>query len=451
MTIALGINPSSSAVANSLMLSAGLSHSHADEADILKALPPVSIPRWRRTLALAGARCRDLVRRRSLFAAITVLLFLIAFGEDLILQNFDGMRTFVQSISHRVLPGIVPAPVPLPKSSTLSTAPSHLEQTFIQGVVQSLVASVWFAWALYTFRAFIKRIFQPQIRRLRSPISTAVTPIIFGKTKSIWDENDVPIEVEFRNTGRKALDDLRQGACEIAIAGDYAICAFLQDIGFARWPDERYKLLPFARMKNQVKLLVPPNASPTLDKDGLQGQQIAFWPHSIHDEFLAKIGLKCSSSATADTSLLHFLSSTSSGSSAGCVVVEPYYIAFEHAQYREIDAPTCVDWYMCMVLKESLFARHPELERRLKRAIREACNASETDWENAIRSCADYVLQEFTGISAEDLIKRITRDSLSFKVPSHNDFTGRLNELFSTSATRDGASILLSNPDCIII
>lgn len=313
------------------------------------------------------------------------------------------------------------------------------------GVVESIIASVLVGWFLYLHPGWIARIFKPAALTIRVPISMASVPIIFGKKNRIWDNYNISLDVDFRNTGRQALEDMSHGEYDIAVASDYAICCFLKD----RDLDSRneFRVVPFALMHNQLKLLHHRN-HPVSTAD-LKDRVIAHWPSSIHAEFLEREGLpqinataSNASMAIKDPSLLNFFTQTASGKAAACVLLEPYWAGFDKWEYQEIPIQTSMDWYMCIVFKESLLEERKGLKRRLLTALKQACASSAKNWDDALKSVADYVLQEFTGIDYDLLKTTMKKCDIIFGVPRREIFYKRINELEQLEPTATGATAL---------
>ena len=260
-------------------------------------------------------------------------------------------------------------------------------------------------------------------------------------------------------------EELGTGECQIAVAGDYAICRFFGNVkdwaSRKDWNDREnhpYVVLPFAKLRNQVKLLARPKGgsteAPALAE--LQGKCIAFWPHSIHEEFLQKSGLNCVCSNSSPTSenaaLINFIAEVATGEADACVLVEPYFLALEKAGFKTIATGAEMDWYMCAVMKTHGFENYAETERRLVRVITEACRAVDRDRGEAMRMCARYVLSEFTGIDGNTLAANMTAKSIDFQKPSLDDFMDRIETLCTDdTAVGRGANAIRFNSNCVIL
>lgn len=343
----------------------------------------------------------------------------------------------------------------------------HTPQSFAQSVFESSVASFWIAWTLYLNRRWITTLFQPPPIRLFAPMSIAVAPLIVGRERNLWVDHGVNLDVAFSTTGGNALEELSSGDCLMAVAGDYATWQFFKTV--KNWDREPYRLLPFARLTNEVKLLVPPTFARTGDTTGsngsatevtledLRGRRVCYWPGSIHEEFIRQIGLNCvcanMESDGRDSPLMTFMSQTLSGEAAACVLVEPYFVAFERLGYKIVQTQSTLTWYMCFVMKERLFREFPDLESRLPRAVGEACSMANKNWEDTMRSCADYVLREFTGIDMNSLLKNMPPDRVRFEIPTNEEFEARIAQLCGQEGDPVGKGTLVPHTltQCLLL
>jgi hypothetical protein len=351
-----------------------------------------------------------------------------------------------------------------------------LPHTFMFGVAQSTLASLWFAWTAYLNRALIRSLLKPPALRMIAPMSVAMTPVLLARDRKLWEDHDINLDLDFSMTGYRALEELSRGKCHIAIAGDYAFCHFLgaQKLHGHEW-EHLYLVLPFARVRDQVKLLARKKpgsiAPPALS--ALRGQRVAYWENSVQAEFLKKIELDCKCGASDNAPLINFIADVASDEAKACVLVEPYFLAKEKVGFETIDvgANGTMDWYMCAVLKKNSFEKYAETESALRTVIAEACKAVENDRNGAMKICARFILCEFTGIDGDALAAEYGAQSMpskkeledpecrkptiDFRQLTQDEFIGRMDRLKSDESVnglvRQGATVIYQAKDRVLL
>lgn len=299
------------------------------------------------------------------------------------------------------------------------------KHTIMVGIVESVIAAVWMGWAA-KIRPWKGS--RPIPLRVLAPMSVSVTPLMLASQQRQWEAFGLNVELDFSVTGASALNALAEDKCQVAVAGDYAICAFLAAASY-----RDYVVWPFAELRREVKLYARPDldAGPALTAKSLGIDKIMYWPNSIHEEFLQKNGLlpkalgangKCPNLAVID-----FMAQTFLRKKDACVLVEPYFIPFINANYKLVPT-TPVTWFMCIVMKRNGFSNYVESRTRIIDIIRKSCDEVNENKKHAVKACAQYALTEFTGIDHESLWNLVTKGNVEFGLPSGPRFLKRVEK-----------------------
>ena len=287
------------------------------------------------------------------------------------------------------------------------------------GFWQSLGASMLVVWVGFTFRVPIRRFFQPHVTYVRAPLMLGVAPLIIARAEGIWERHGLNMDLDFRYAGKDALDDLQDDRCPFAVASDVALCSFL-----GRERDQRLYFMPFVRIDDQLRFVVRKNnGNPEYQGSvDLMDKPIGYYPDSVHDHLLYKLGLFDPKNVKAMTSILGcYRALAVERSVEACLLWEPHYRAFTNFE----DISTLNDdrmrdyvWFLCLAAKRDYLVAHRETAQRVLMAMRGATGSCRGRHDTIVTQCASFLHSEFTGIQLEELHAILDERNHDFGVDS---------------------------------
>jgi len=282
-------------------------------------------------------------------------------------------------------------------------------QDILNNYVSELIAAAVLGFLGYYFRRdlmpFIDKFVKPVRLRTRLPLMIASAPIILGVERHVWREHGIDISFDWRYAGRDALDDLLKDDCDIAVASDYAVAKFMST-NF----DYEIGILPFVHIQDHIQVV----ALEAETYDTVKQNRIAFFPNSVHEDFLAQVlnvnaeqrghYPHVSSSIEAVGKILPLTKDPVEANSF--VLWEPHYQAFKKIRgLKLVDIPGSKDyhWFLCVVAKRLYLEENKRVAKNILRAVRKSCSLCVDNSDDIMKACMKYFPQEFAGLSEDDL------------------------------------------------
>lgn len=303
----------------------------------------------------------------------------------------------------------------------LSWWPWHNSSTsyfqYLRDSLGAIILGIFIAWYNYHYEKENKnKLGLPKDVTIRIPLMLACSPLFTASNRNIFEQYHIGLKLDFRYSGMKALQDLKNGHCKLAVASDMAIASFLND-------DIYFDLyfLPFVTIQDHLKIVVLEYSSINNISD-LKDKTIARVDSSVHDHYLNSLNIGHKSVSKSSVMECHI--ALINGEVDACILWEPHYLTVNKYRMRILDTSKYANytWHLCLVAEKKYLDENLKVMKNILSAMHEAAQNCNDNYDDILKDSIFYMLADFTGATQQDMQEYFLHNSVKkhhFGIDNH--------------------------------